>query len=270
MRRRIAYPDARTANSFRDKAAAASVDRIERDCARCSWRIRPFLRKIRDCIFSVELNVNQLHRGRNATRGTEAILFNREVGDSTWGYLSKARLETGIRLLRDTALRVEDIAGLTGYSERTIFTAAFKRWTGLTPEGFRKRCRLVEAAAGWPAEELASVKFLEDLRGDQLEPLRARRVLAFLEAMDPPIRDEEPFWDVELASKTGQPGRITEEELGRWVWKLIEGGRLRLQSEASPSPSGRGSWIRKFPVGNYLDQTGYWNIHCAAQRGDNL
>ena len=43
------------------------------------------------------------------------------------------------RYLRESALSVAEIADRVGYSEAASFVRAFRRWTGTTPEAFRKR-----------------------------------------------------------------------------------------------------------------------------------
>ena len=42
-------------------------------------------------------------------------------------------------LLRDERYALSEIAFLTGFSEQSSFTRAFKRWNGVTPASFRKR-----------------------------------------------------------------------------------------------------------------------------------
>jgi AraC-like DNA-binding protein len=50
---------------------------------------------------------------------------------------SEARRVEAVRLLRNTVLTVEQIAGQLGYSDPGNFCRAFKRWTGRTPGAFR-------------------------------------------------------------------------------------------------------------------------------------
>jgi AraC-like DNA-binding protein len=55
--------------------------------------------------------------------------------------LEKVRDNMARRLLTDSNMSVERIAGLLDYSSTPPFTLAFKRWTGDTPLAFRKRER---------------------------------------------------------------------------------------------------------------------------------
>jgi AraC-like DNA-binding protein len=56
--------------------------------------------------------------------------------------LEKVRDNMARRLLVDTNMSVERIAGLLDYSSTPPFTLAFKRWNEQTPLAFRKRERL--------------------------------------------------------------------------------------------------------------------------------
>ncbi len=49
------------------------------------------------------------------------------------------RIETAKRLLRQTELPIRSIALRLGYRHASNFERAFKRWTRLTPRGYRNR-----------------------------------------------------------------------------------------------------------------------------------
>jgi AraC-like DNA-binding protein len=51
--------------------------------------------------------------------------------------LDDTRSNTARQLLRDTRIPVRRIASALGYDDPTVFTRAFRRWTGLTPRDFR-------------------------------------------------------------------------------------------------------------------------------------
>ncbi len=52
---------------------------------------------------------------------------------------TRVRREAAESLLTTTHHSIADIAFLTGFSDQTAFTRAFKRWTGTTPAAFRGR-----------------------------------------------------------------------------------------------------------------------------------
>jgi AraC-like DNA-binding protein len=67
------------------------------------------------------------------------------VGLSFQQLLDAVRRDTAERCLTDSALSIAEVAYLIGYSEPAAFHRAFKRWSGMTPEGFRER-RIPESA----------------------------------------------------------------------------------------------------------------------------
>lgn len=53
------------------------------------------------------------------------------------GLFDETRRELSEHLLRDTGAPVARVAAAVGYRDSTVFTRAFRRWTGHTPGGFR-------------------------------------------------------------------------------------------------------------------------------------
>lgn len=51
--------------------------------------------------------------------------------------VEQARHELSTRLLTDTHYSLAEVAFLTGFSEQSAFSRAFKRWSGMTPGSFR-------------------------------------------------------------------------------------------------------------------------------------
>lgn len=73
--------------------------------------------------------------------GFSARSFHRRLADNglTFQMLAEeTRRELAKGLLRDERYSLADIAFLTGFSEQSSFTRAFKRWVGRTPAGYRK------------------------------------------------------------------------------------------------------------------------------------
>ncbi len=73
--------------------------------------------------------------------GLSARSFHRRLSDHGLSFqtLTEAtRRELAEGLLRDDRYSLAEIAFLTGFSEQSAFTRAFKRWVGCTPARFRK------------------------------------------------------------------------------------------------------------------------------------
>ncbi|WP_290674383.1 AraC family transcriptional regulator [Aquabacterium sp.] len=83
-----------------------------------------------------DVSVDKVAQAMNQSTRT----LQRRLADSgmTWQHLlDRTREQLARQYLSDRALSLAEIALLLGYSEQSAFTRSFKRWTGLTPLGFR-------------------------------------------------------------------------------------------------------------------------------------
>ncbi|MEN7341752.1 MAG: AraC family transcriptional regulator [Pseudomonadota bacterium] len=81
---------------------------------------------ISDLSLQLGLNRNKLYYG-----------FKRQYGCSVSEFLQSQRLEEGKRLLQHTDMAISDISLQIGYQHQSSFTAAMKKYYGLTPKQFR-------------------------------------------------------------------------------------------------------------------------------------
>ena len=73
--------------------------------------------------------------------GLSARTFHRRLSDYGLSFqllTEQTRRELAEGLLRDENYSLAEVAFLTGFSEQSSFTRAFKRWVGLTPASYRK------------------------------------------------------------------------------------------------------------------------------------
>ncbi|NIZ63247.1 AraC family transcriptional regulator [Sedimentitalea sp. CY04] len=72
---------------------------------------------------------------------SERTLYRRlaEEGLTFRDVLAKAQLSLAQGLLRDDTVSIAEIAFLTGFSEQSTFSRAFKRWVGKAPAQFRQQ-----------------------------------------------------------------------------------------------------------------------------------
>ena len=68
-------------------------------------------------------------------------LFKKEVGRNFTDFLNGVRIEAACRLLRDTYMKVSDIAVATGFGSSKYFHVVFKRYTDVTPNQWREANR---------------------------------------------------------------------------------------------------------------------------------
>ncbi len=173
----------------RDQTARATLDRIDRDLRKAEesvggWRIVPHLRLVREHFFAYGFDANEVLESCGTDRTLVTVHFHKIVGDSIWNYISKCRFEIALKLLRDTESPVGHIAQVLGFGDRSTFSDAFGRWSGMRPDDFRKKWRVVERKAGRPAEDIHNLAFLAELHDGSLDSSRATALLAFLQAID--------------------------------------------------------------------------------------
>jgi AraC-like DNA-binding protein len=65
-----------------------------------------------------------------------------ETGASFGEIVDAARFDTARKLLADPTVKVIDVSTQLGYSDSANFTRAFRRWTGLPPQEFRRLAAL--------------------------------------------------------------------------------------------------------------------------------
>lgn len=65
--------------------------------------------------------------------------FKAEVGQTFVNYLTDVRLKASVRLLENTALRVQDIAQQVGYYNASYFSTTFKKKYGMSPYEYRRK-----------------------------------------------------------------------------------------------------------------------------------
>lgn len=75
------------------------------------------------------------------SRSTLARRFTAVAGEPPVTYLTRWRMTLAMKMLRDTAAPMSDIAERTGYVSAFAFSTAFKRTTGEAPTQYRARVR---------------------------------------------------------------------------------------------------------------------------------
>lgn len=66
-------------------------------------------------------------------------VFSAMTGATPMHYLALARMDAAMRLLEETKLSVTEIAGRTGYSDRTAFFKAFRKHFGCAPSAVERK-----------------------------------------------------------------------------------------------------------------------------------
>jgi AraC-like DNA-binding protein len=75
------------------------------------------------------------------SRAAFARRFNDLVGEPPMAYLTRWRMTTAARLLRESEVPLSTVAARTGYGSEYAFAKAFKREYGQAPGGYRREAR---------------------------------------------------------------------------------------------------------------------------------
>lgn len=69
-----------------------------------------------------------------------AKMYKRKTGRNLKDYINEYRLEKAKELLSDEGVRVGDVAAEVGFCNFSYFSTLFKKYTGVTPNEFRRKC----------------------------------------------------------------------------------------------------------------------------------
>ncbi|MBB1079265.1 AraC family transcriptional regulator [Limosilactobacillus sp. STM2_1] len=86
-----------------------------------------------------DCNIANLCHHVNLSRSYLYTIFKREMNLSPQKYLSQLRMEEAKELLRNTNNPVQEITHRVGYKDEFTFSKAFKRYTGFSPQVYRKK-----------------------------------------------------------------------------------------------------------------------------------
>ncbi|OBZ17746.1 helix-turn-helix domain-containing protein [Bacillus sp. FJAT-26390] len=68
--------------------------------------------------------------------------FKEEYGTTIMNYLTQLRIEKAFSLLDHTELSIQEVASESGFEELNYFSKVFKKHTGITPSGYRKKYKM--------------------------------------------------------------------------------------------------------------------------------
>jgi len=101
---------------------------------------RDFHREVREVVRRLLGGSLTVETVADAVRTSPRTLQRRlhRAGFTFAGVLQRARYAAARRMLRKPGQKIGDIGRVLGYSDPAHFTRAFTRWTGVTPEDFRR------------------------------------------------------------------------------------------------------------------------------------
>lgn len=85
-----------------------------------------------------DINISRLASELGVTRSYFTVLFSEKTGKSPYNYLTELRLEKARSLLKNSDLRISEVAYSVGFAGLERFSDMFKRYTGKSPVAYRK------------------------------------------------------------------------------------------------------------------------------------
>lgn len=126
-----AWREIRPASTEPDEAAS---DRPERGAAALAYAVHAIQSDL-----TTSLDVEAMARSLQMSASHFIRTFKAQVGYSPLAYQTKLRIERAKDLLRNTTLRVSEIALKVGYQNPMYFSSTFKKHTGMTPLEYRDK-----------------------------------------------------------------------------------------------------------------------------------
>lgn len=87
---------------------------------------------------SRRFSLPQLAKHIGSSRSTLSRIFRDQLQQSPINYFLELKMETAKSLLKNTNLRIQEIARQVGYENPLYFSTEFKKRTGMSPREFRK------------------------------------------------------------------------------------------------------------------------------------
>ena len=84
-----------------------------------------------------KIGIQEIADQLNVSRNYLSTVFRKETDYSVIEYLNIVRLQHAKRLLRDTNLKIYEIADQVGFSDTYYFSSVFKKQTGVSPSEYR-------------------------------------------------------------------------------------------------------------------------------------
>jgi len=125
-------------------ALLSGLRRLEQNTSPCGGLPPGALRRVREHIdahLDQKIRVTDLARIAGLSTPHFSRAFKRGLGVAPQQYAVRKRIEKATRLLRDTDLKLSEIAQAAGFADQSHFAKCFARITGTSPSAFRRALR---------------------------------------------------------------------------------------------------------------------------------
>lgn len=103
------------------------------------WQVNRAKCIINDNIANSEFSLNDVAAALYVSTNYMRRLFRQQAGESFVEYLTRIRMEKAVDLLKNTTMKIQDIAEATGFSNQRYFAVCFKKHVGETPTSIREK-----------------------------------------------------------------------------------------------------------------------------------
>ncbi len=85
------------------------------------------------------ISIDELANTTNMSKRNFLRRFKQATGDTPFVYMQRTKIEAAKTMMEDAHNQLIDIAVKTGYSDFSSFRKSFRKYTGLSPQDYRKR-----------------------------------------------------------------------------------------------------------------------------------
>jgi len=187
-------------------AAKPALAQIDQDRSSAPPKLRLLLAYLAENLFDPALNVAQLMLACDVRDHSLALAFCAALGQGPRGYIEEHRLQTAVRLLTKTDLKIWQVGELLGYSTLSVFSRAFDRWAGSRPGAFRRRQRQPVVTVSTRQDALHSTQLWRQAMSGGLGQEQAEQLIERLKTLYPQ-----------------HSGTAEEKTLAERVWNSLAG-----------------------------------------------
>lgn len=109
----------------------------EQDSYHTDSKIKVVAQYIESSYFDINLNLNNIASHFDITPSYLSKKFREKYGLSIIDYLYQIRISQSLQLIRDTNLKITDIAQMVGFQDSNAFIRIFKKFHGCTPGNYK-------------------------------------------------------------------------------------------------------------------------------------
>lgn len=120
-------------------AHAQKLERLSRERMSCSREILQALQFLQNN-YSRQITLNEVSNLVGLSPNYFSSIFKKELGTSFLEYLNRYRIEKSMKLLQNTSMKSYEIAYACGFSDEGYYGKTFKKFTGKTPNEYKKSC----------------------------------------------------------------------------------------------------------------------------------